>query len=123
MIRIAIFTILCLSIPTNIIAGVTFTDRFPRRNDRWIEENNNLFCIGHQCFYAKKENLQYNSIADDLPHQTYVEITLRNNCIGPKCCYMDVCTKYIGGQITSRPLYNYGSYRFLALVEGNVHEE
>jgi len=113
-----IFLILpSLSMPATLVNGISFVDFFSEiDNGNWIKEDNNLFCLDHQCFYAKKHNLVHDVIADD-ESSTYLQITLQNNCRGSSCCYMGACTRYTGGQITSRPLYTYGSFRFLALAE------
>merc|ERR1719499_1667801 len=45
-----------------------------------------MFCIGHSCFYAKESNLEWTSIVDMKPDQSYLSIKMRNDCRGKKCC-------------------------------------
>jgi len=93
----------------------------------WKISNDRISCIASQCFRTTSNALEWHSIEDDIPPQTYMSLTLTNNCDGQKCCWNHQhhshfgsmsCTQYTGGQLSSVHFYGYGSFRFLALADG-----
>jgi len=98
--------------------GEEFIDQFSSYDSSlWIQEDGRITCIEQHCSYMSKKNLQYSSISNNVPKGTFLEMTMKNDCNGKHCCIPKRgCTKYIGSQISSKILYHYGSFRFLAKI-------
>jgi len=102
------------------MVGSTFHDNFFRFNsDLWEADDQYLLCVSTHCVYLNESNLHFQYV-DNLFVHTYLQIQMKNDCQGHKCCVGEMCTAYTSGQITSRHSYGYGSFRFLAIVHGNV---
>ena len=111
---------LVLSVTRNkAMVGSTFHDNFFRFNsDLWEADDQYLLCVSTHCVYLNESNLHFQYV-DKLFVHTYLQIQMKNDCQGHKCCVGEMCTTYTSGQITSRHSYGYGSFRFLAFVHGS----
>jgi len=99
-------------------AGNSFSESFLTQNtDRWDNNEDWLMCVGKQCVYLSRNNLQFNTPS---PHGM-LQIELWNNCYEDHCCleknrgHKD-CTPYTTGQLVSKENYGYGSYRWHAIA-------
>jgi len=106
--------------------GENFVDQFETFDDNiWQKETNVMSCLeaseSPQCVYANDKNLVTKSLWDITPPQHYLQMSMRNNCVGKQCCKgLSTCTKYTAGQISSQKSFFYGSFRFVALAEGSL---
>ena len=106
--------------------GQNFIDLFEIFDDNiWVKETNVMTCLepsadSPQCVYTSDMNIVRKNLVDATPNQHYLQMSMRNDCVGKQCCKgFSICTKYTAGQIYSKNSYFYGSFRFLALAEGN----
>jgi len=98
-------------------AGDSFSESFLTQNtDRWDNNDDWLMCVGKQCVYLSRYNLQFNI---PNPHGM-LQIEMWNNCYQDHCCvesWRDKnCTPYSTGQLVSKKKYGYGSYRWHAIA-------
>jgi len=98
--------------------GQEFVDNFRSFDTkRWVADHG-MLCSDY-CIYLDKE---YTRMDHEYRFQrSNVVISMKNTCVGAKCCADAVdresfCTPYTGGQLTSKHTYKYGSFIFTALV-------
>ena len=99
--------------------GRSFIDTFSsEKKDIWVVEEK-LRCIFHECVYLSKENVDITSrkVIEGRDYFGFnkLYIHFRNDCNGPHCCKDNLCTHYSSGNVLSKDIYGYGSFRFHAL--------
>jgi len=118
LVFISVFTQLsrlCLARNAEDIPGHSFLDTFEFFNYKfWSHQPDVMHCVGAMCLLTSDEAIRVGKTP--VSNVPFVQLTLRNNCIGSDCCDLDGdCTKWTGAQLTSMYSYIYGNFRFHAV--------
>jgi len=109
--------------------GENFVDSFESMNNHWRLDGNKLYCMEvnlktnqrNKCVYKSENNTQIiisNIFNKHGGHHSELVFLFRNDCSGAHCCEDDYCTTISAGGITSKHMYTFGTFRFLAQVVG-----
>jgi len=97
------------------IPGHSFLDTFEFFNSKfWSHQPGAMHCVGDMCLLTSDEAIRVGKTP--VSNVPFLQLTLRNNCNGNDCCYLDGdCTQWTGAQLTSMHSYLYGNFRFHAV--------
>jgi len=106
--------------------GGEFVDNiFKLNSPLWTQYDYHLFCPrkNHaQCVYLSSEANRkvHLPMEEEVRATNELQIPMKNDCEGEKCCADGECTKYTGGHLTSAHTYSYGSFYFVAESAKNL---
>lgn len=100
------------------LRGSSFTDTFHDfYANRWEIKDGELLWEDSQCVYLSKKNCHFRREVEGLSKYGLVHIDFKNDCYGENCCENgEIGTPFTAGQLMSRAVYGWGSFRWGAVA-------